>query len=42
MGLFYIAVLFVIAWLTSDQIDFNNWENLRKYYSKLIEEKNDN
>ena len=42
MQYFYIAVLFFIAWLVNEQIDSDNWDNLRRHYKEMrkSEEKN--
>ena len=40
MELFYIGILWFIAYLVSEQIDENNWRNLRKHYKELREKEN--
>ena len=39
MWYFYIAVLGFIAYLVSEQIDENNWNDLRRHYKELREKK---
>lgn len=34
MTYFYIVVLILIFYFTNDQVDSNNWDNLRDYYRR--------
>ena len=40
MVFFYIAVLFILVYLTYEQLDQNNWDNLNRYYKELREKEN--
>ena len=38
MWYFYIAVLGIIVYLTSEQRDSDNWDNLRRHYKEKNKE----